>query len=409
MLFKVKNLGLIDEAEIKLDGITVITGENNVGKSTIGKMLYCVNNIFLYDNIEKMKIYRIERTITNIFRETPFKRKIDELVQESDLVSSLVYGSCSLKNALEQILSYLEDEKKIALLEFQISKTLNDMSDEWILNEFLSIAKDTNFPNGTHNTYTDNKTTVIEISSDKMEQNIEITSTEDKTTIENLKNVIFQEAIYIESPHVVRDGDGKINMSHFFLNFDSRQRLLQLLTEESDADPFEKKDIALELKTILDKVSSCAPGNLVKKNSFSNKLEYEEDGRRFDLINVSNGVKTFAILKKLLVNAKLKRNGMLILDEPEIHLHPEWQLVFVEILVLLQKQFNLKILINTHSIYFLMAIEDYSKMHKITKNCNYYLIERKENHSSCRDCTDTLDEMYRHFAKSIDTLHNEVK
>jgi len=36
MLFKVKNLGLIDEAAIKLDGITVITGKNNVGKSTIG-------------------------------------------------------------------------------------------------------------------------------------------------------------------------------------------------------------------------------------------------------------------------------------------------------------------------------------------------------------------------------------
>lgn len=36
-----KNIGKIKEADIELDGITIIAGDNNTGKSTIGKSVYC--------------------------------------------------------------------------------------------------------------------------------------------------------------------------------------------------------------------------------------------------------------------------------------------------------------------------------------------------------------------------------
>lgn len=40
MKLKVHNFAKIKEANIKLNGITVIAGENNTGKSTIGKILF---------------------------------------------------------------------------------------------------------------------------------------------------------------------------------------------------------------------------------------------------------------------------------------------------------------------------------------------------------------------------------
>ena len=40
MKFTLKNVGLIKNSEIKLDGLTVITGHNNSGKTTVGKALY---------------------------------------------------------------------------------------------------------------------------------------------------------------------------------------------------------------------------------------------------------------------------------------------------------------------------------------------------------------------------------
>lgn len=80
-----------------------------------------------------------------------------------------------------------------------------------------------------------------------------------------------------------------------------------------------------------------------------------------DIVNISTGMKSFIIIKTLLQNGSIDENGIIILDEPEIHLHPEWQLKFAEIIVLLQKEFGLNILLNTHSPYFLNAIEVYSK------------------------------------------------
>lgn len=40
MRLQIENFAKIAKADINIDGITVIAGENNTGKSTIGKALY---------------------------------------------------------------------------------------------------------------------------------------------------------------------------------------------------------------------------------------------------------------------------------------------------------------------------------------------------------------------------------
>lgn len=56
MDFKLKDLGKIKKADIKLDGITVICGDNNTGKSTIGKSLFSF--IMLYMIIRQKSVCR---------------------------------------------------------------------------------------------------------------------------------------------------------------------------------------------------------------------------------------------------------------------------------------------------------------------------------------------------------------
>jgi len=106
---------------------------------------------------------------------------------------------------------------------------------------------------------------------------------------------------------------------------------------------------------------------LENKNS---KFVYRKNGEDIDLKNLSTGLKTFAIIKMLLQNGTLEENGTIILDEPEIHLHPEWQLKFAELIVLLQKEFKMHILLTTHSPYFLKAVQVYSKSIKYQINVN---------------------------------------
>lgn len=54
MELKIRNFAKILEADIEIDGITIIAGNNNLGKSTIGKILDAVFNA-TYDIDEKMK------------------------------------------------------------------------------------------------------------------------------------------------------------------------------------------------------------------------------------------------------------------------------------------------------------------------------------------------------------------
>lgn len=65
MELSIKNIGKIANADIKLNGITVVAGENNTGKSTIGKVLYsyfssCYN---LDSQILKTKISGLTRSL----------------------------------------------------------------------------------------------------------------------------------------------------------------------------------------------------------------------------------------------------------------------------------------------------------------------------------------------------------
>ena len=121
----------------------------------------------------------------------------------------------------------------------------------------------------------------------------------------------------------------------------------------------------------------------------------------FDIRNLSTGLKTFVILKMLLVHGQIEPNGTIVLDEPEIHLHPEWQLLFAELIVLLHKEFGLHVLLNTHSPYFPNAIEVYAAKHGVDDKCRYYLTENKDNVANVEDVTDNIEKIYAKLARPL--------
>lgn len=42
MNINIKNVGVIQDSSLELKGLTVITGQNNSGKTTVGKILYSI-------------------------------------------------------------------------------------------------------------------------------------------------------------------------------------------------------------------------------------------------------------------------------------------------------------------------------------------------------------------------------
>ena len=90
----------------------------------------------------------------------------------------------------------------------------------------------------------------------------------------------------------------------------------------------------------------------------------------------------------------IKEKDVLILDEPEIHLQPEWQLLYAQLIVLIQKAFDLNIVVTTHSAHFLEAVEFYSKEYESVQKCKFYLANEVEELSGFEDVTNNIKKIY---------------
>ena len=66
MQLTLNNIGKIDKATIEFNGLTVIGGENNTGKSTVGKALFAICNSFfaLEKKIEFERRTNVENLIS---------------------------------------------------------------------------------------------------------------------------------------------------------------------------------------------------------------------------------------------------------------------------------------------------------------------------------------------------------
>lgn len=106
-----------------------------------------------------------------------------------------------------------------------------------------------------------------------------------------------------------------------------------------------------------------------------NEFVFISDKSEYLIKNTASGLKQLGIIQLLLENRGLTKNSFLIIDEPEVNLHPEWQIKFAEILILLVKKLNISLYINTHSPFLAEAIEVYSKYYSFDDEVNFYLTE----------------------------------
>ena len=119
----------------------------------------------------------------------------------------------------------------------------------------------------------------------------------------------------------------------------------------------------------------------------------------------SAGIKEIGILKILLQNNKLKENSFLIIDEPESSLHPEWEIKYAEILVLLVKELNIHIYLNSHSPMFIEAISLYSQYYDLIDETNFYLTQEVNGKYNFKKINPkNMGEVYENLTRPYDEL-----
>jgi predicted ATP-dependent endonuclease of OLD family len=97
------------------------------------------------------------------------------------------------------------------------------------------------------------------------------------------------------------------------------------------------------------------------------------DGSIFNLLDCATGVKSFAILQLLLKNGSLNDKTLLIIDEPESHLHPQWIIEYARLIVLLNKHAGIKFFIASHNPDMVSAIKYISAKEGVEDKLHFYL------------------------------------
>lgn len=123
----------------------------------------------------------------------------------------------------------------------------------------------------------------------------------------------------------------------------------------------------------LNKIVSVIHGEIgMNENSLVFKDLDVPGNNDVSLRNIASGVKSIAVIIRGFRNDTIHPGDILIVDEPESNLHPEWQLSFAKFLVLLHVRLDMRILLNTHSPYFLKAIQIYSDTLERGDKCAFY-------------------------------------
>ena len=419
MRLRLKNVGKIISADVEINGITVIAGENATGKSTIGKALYCIfNSLYnLERNIELERVYTIATILEKgmaFSRQLPsreFLKAARYILDRYILEKNGEYSQnhLHLLNELSDFYNQvgLPYNSKIDNLAQDIYDALSVSSSE-IANKIFEDKVQAEFAMQINS---------FRYSGYPSEITLEIKGKETKAIIEYNKNInisnaldLNTEVIYIDDPYIVDSLRIPLNTSgrRRSKRYNHRKHLNDRMVQQSSKlSIISEMTAAKKLDNVFERINSVCAGEMVKKTSMSFAYTEKNTKHMIEAENMSTGLKTFAIIKTLLLNGSLEENGALILDEPEIHLHPEWQLVFAEVIVLLQKEFNLHVLMNTHSPYFLDAIDVFSHMHGIADKCKYYLAENIDEIATIKDVSHELNLIYEKLFRPLQRLENE--
>ena len=402
MKLTINNIGKLKNAEVEISGITVITGENDTGKSTVGKVLWSVFNSFyeIKNQVRKDKINSIFRESRRFLGLQQSRKLRNKIVQESEIDEEI-----DLDDLINQIEINLRLErnnnKEIERILDKIKKRTK-LSEKEVLKEIIQKNFDNEFNYQINNlNLLKNGNIVLDIKNKKLKlafNNNKVELSEDEYFS------LYAKAILIDNPRILDGLDDLLVFPLFNENAHSLD-LIKLLRDYKDltaTDRVLNKEKSLQIEKIL---NSVVGGNF-EKDEMGAYIYKNNNGIDINIKNLSTGLKTFSMMKLLLLNNEIEENGTIILDEPEIHLHPEWQLKFAELIVLLQKEFGMHILLTTHSPYFVNALEVFSEKYGVDEKCKYYVAENVENSSIIKNVTDNTREIYRKLARPIQDLEN---
>ncbi len=429
----IEDFRAIDKANIVVDGITVVAGENGSGKSSISKLLYFLyKTVANYDVLVKKNLISSLRNITRFLdivqQEMRFSdRKLrNEFRHESYELRKNLIASENLEEELRnwiQIINRLEtayDELKDKIIPEtvrrntinrlnHIMKDILNMEDQYQIEKekgldisFLQIKDfvQSKFKEAVGKINSRPTSLFIEelrnvFSEGELPKKFEVLEFDDLIVSLKKKDLSIpysiQNAIYIDTPMVLSIEDG----SNIYWD-DLNELLLEKGTTKNDQFTKLISNEIIQGDVILEEGIYSADDFMFKR----------KDGATFHLNDVATGIKSFSILQLLLKKGLLTDKTLLIIDEPESHLHPQWIVEYARLIILLNKEIGVKFFLATHNPDMVSAIRYISEKERSLDKVNFYLAKKsKEKYKFNYKFLDKeIDPIFKSFNIAIDRI-----
>lgn len=377
------NIGMLEHAEISLRKLCVIAGENDNGKSTIGKIVFCIVkaiNRYREDLQESKEFWVGEKREEIYFR---LREALSPTNPKAlDVLRGMRMPPRHRLNAEEQLAAIDEwIQRVLALAEL----SPEDRPEVIALRDEIQAMRDQ--PEDTKQSIENalNKVFASEFDASLLLQGategriqllendltlIDLAVTDDRVRVMGeVEPMALKDATFIDSPLILNHHD-VLARSQTLLDMDQRRsgRLGMSFTTLHTKDLFDKlrtpvlpfdllslgdttgaSRVLADLQTLID-------GEVAYDKTERDFVFRRPSGASISIKNTASGIKVFGLLKMLVANEFVAKGTVLIFDEPENHLHPKWQLKLAEVLIKLVES-GVYVVVSSHSPYLIEALK----------------------------------------------------
>lgn len=430
MRLLIENIAKVKSADVKLNGLTVIAGENSSGKSTVGKVLFStvkalaearndtdknrlnainkqVTSLYTrlrgafsrYENKEYDELFPLpQRTFTKVLMDAEESGNFDDYLEKlTDAIQNFEQVTPRLKalmmRDLENIaINIRNKDNRAATL-----KTIMEYSIESeFMNSICSFGQHSASIRMIMDNDSDNAYLNIQIEEEKVDR-VSVGSGEP-----------LRDATYVESPLYLHMLDTLLNADTFREGSNRIHHRSMLPVHIKDlAEKIDAMQLASPAPLLFDQldIKDIIEGEFLydaKKRS----LSFQQGDKSISPINVASGIKSFGLIQMLLETNTISANKILIWDEPENHLHPQWQILFAKLLVQLSKM-GIPVMVSTHSPYFVQGVRFFAAQQDMEPFVNYYLAEEaNDGMSELKEVTDDLNTIFVKLSKPLNEIMN---
>jgi hypothetical protein len=408
----VRNFRAVQCADIQLNGITVVAGINGCGKSSLSKLLYTLlRHINDYDGLVTADVQH---------RLAPYMDAIEQLhyaLRMGD--SGLIIRKMNLRDLnAERYLAYVDDicwrfldmeHDRQAQGATATTPRLHHILDTVLAEEYPTIDEKVR--------------TLNRLIHDALKQ-ASVCIQERPATL--LHRVLAESFCAPAATQIqLREYGGllysatlaNVPLPHYVRKVLYVDTPMAIGLSECDTIPAHWRDLNLHLRqaatsgfdAAIDRIisSDLLHGEALYDSSLYGQFKFRRaDGHEFALEECATGVRAISMLQLLLRNQFLDENTLLIMDEPEAHLHPQWIVAYARLLVLLHKQLGVKFFIASHSTDMVSALRYISERETCLDDVSFYVAVAQADFDGYvyRNLGHDIEPIFASFNQSLDLL-----